>query len=62
MLTAAHDALREAGCTEAFLFTHEENKRALAVYERAGYRWHGSMRESDLRGRAIREPRLVKQL
>ena len=28
LLSAAHDALREAGCEEAFLFTHERNERA----------------------------------
>jgi ribosomal protein S18 acetylase RimI-like enzyme len=62
LLSAAHDALRAAGCREAFLFTHEQNERALAVYERAGYRPDGSTRESDMSGTAIRELRLVKQL
>jgi RimJ/RimL family protein N-acetyltransferase len=61
-LTAAHDALRAAGCEEAFLFTHERNARALAVYVSAGYRPDGSDRESDFRGTSIRELRLVKQL
>jgi ribosomal protein S18 acetylase RimI-like enzyme len=62
LLGAAHDALRAAGCTEAYLFTHEENERALAVYASAGYRPDGSIRESDFRGTAMREVRLVKQL
>lgn len=62
LLEAAHDALREAGCREAFLFTHEQNERALALYERAGYRRDGTSRESDFRGVAIRELRLVKEL
>ena len=62
LLTAAHDALRAAGCEEAFLFTHERNARALAVYVSAGYRPDGSDRESDFRGTPIRELRLVKQL
>lgn len=31
LLNAAHDALRDAGCTEACLFTHEQNERALKV-------------------------------
>ena len=62
LLGAAHDALRAAGCTEAFLFVHERNERALAVYASAGYRPDGSVRESDFRGTAIRELRLVKQL
>jgi ribosomal protein S18 acetylase RimI-like enzyme len=37
LLGAAYDALRAAGCPEAFLFTHEQNERALAVYVSAGY-------------------------
>jgi RimJ/RimL family protein N-acetyltransferase len=47
---------------QAFLFTHEHNDRALAVYASAGYRPDGSTRESDMSGTAIRELRLVKQL
>jgi ribosomal protein S18 acetylase RimI-like enzyme len=62
LLSAAHDALRKAGCKEAFLFTHEQNERALAVYASAGYRPDGSMRESDFHGTALREVRLVKKL
>jgi ribosomal protein S18 acetylase RimI-like enzyme len=62
LLGAAHDALRAAGCTEAFLFTHEQNERALAVYASAGYRPDGSSRESDFHGTPVRELRLVKQL
>lgn len=59
---AAHDELRAAGCQQAYLHTHEQNERALAVYESAGYRRDGSVRESDFGGIAIRELRLVKQL
>jgi ribosomal protein S18 acetylase RimI-like enzyme len=62
LLDAAHDALREAGCREAFLYTHEQNERALAVYRAAGYRQDGTVRESDFRGVALREPRLVRPL
>ena len=62
LLAAAHDALRAAGCPEAYLYTHERNERALAVYAAAGYRTTGSVRESDFRGVPIRELRLVKQL
>jgi ribosomal protein S18 acetylase RimI-like enzyme len=62
LLDAAHEALRTAGCREAFLYTHEENERALAVYKAAGYRRDGSVRESDFRGVHLREPRLVKLL
>ena len=62
LLNAAHDALRAAGCTEAYLFVHEQNERALAVYAAAGYRPDGSDRVSDFRGTRTRELRLVKQL
>jgi ribosomal protein S18 acetylase RimI-like enzyme len=62
LLSAAHDALRAAGCQQAYLFTHEQNKPALALYASAGYRPDGSVRESDFAGTAIRELRLVKQL
>ena len=62
LLSAAHDALRAAGCQQAHLFTHEQNERALALYASAGYRPDGSIRESDFGGTAIRELRLVKQL
>jgi GNAT superfamily N-acetyltransferase len=62
LLSEAHDALRAAGCKQAYLFTHEQNERALAVYASAGYGPDGSVRESDFRGTAIRELRLVKQL
>ncbi len=62
LLDAAHDALRAAGCREAFLYTHEQNERALTVYQAAGYRRDGFVRESDFRGVHLREPRLVKPL
>jgi ribosomal protein S18 acetylase RimI-like enzyme len=62
LLDAAHQELRAAGWREAFLYTHEENKRALSVYGAAGYRPDGSVRESDFRGLPLREPRLVKPL
>lgn len=62
LLSAAHQALRAAGCKTAFLFTHEQNDRALAVYTSAGYRPDGSIRESDFAGTALRELRLIKQL
>ncbi len=62
LLAAAHDALRAAGCPEAFLFVHEQNERALAVYTAAGYRPDGSDRVSEFRGTRVREVRLVKQL
>ena len=62
LLAAAHEALRSAGCREAFLYTNEQNERAIAVYEAAGYRRDGTVRESEFRGVHQREPRLVKPL
>lgn len=62
LLDAAHDALRMQGCSEAFLYTHADNRRAQAVYAAAGYYPDGSVRQSEFRGIAIREVRLVKQL
>lgn len=62
LLAAAEDALRAAGCAGAFLFTHEQNERAQAVYRAAGYHTDGSLRESTFRGIALREVRLVKAL
>jgi RimJ/RimL family protein N-acetyltransferase len=62
LLDAAHDALRAAGCREAYLYTHERNERALRVYARAGYRPDGTVRESDFMGNPLREVRLVKPL
>jgi ribosomal protein S18 acetylase RimI-like enzyme len=62
LLAAAHEVLRSAGCREAFLYTHEQNERAIAVYEAAGYRRDGTVRESEFRGVHQREPRLVKVL
>lgn len=62
LLTAAHDALRAAGCQQAFLFTHELNEGPLAFYAAAGYHPDGADRASDFRGTPIRELRLVKDL
>lgn len=62
LLDAAHDALRASGCQRAYLFTHEQNERALTVYASAGYHPDGSIRESNFKGTSIRELRLVKQL
>jgi ribosomal protein S18 acetylase RimI-like enzyme len=62
LLEAAHAALREAGCAEAFLFVHESNARALAVYAAAGYRPDGTDRVTEFRGKRIRELRLVTRL
>src|SRR5262245_26031254 len=47
---------------QAYLFVHEQNERALAVYAAAGYQPDGSDRVSEFRGTRIRELRLVKGL
>jgi ribosomal protein S18 acetylase RimI-like enzyme len=44
LLAAAHDILRAAGQTEAFLYTDERNVRARSVYAAAGYLPDGSVR------------------
>src|SRR5579863_5020184 len=62
LLADAHEVLRAADCREVFLYTHEQNARAIAVYEAAGYRRDGTVRESDFRGVHQREPRFVKVL
>jgi ribosomal protein S18 acetylase RimI-like enzyme len=62
LLDAAHDALRAAGCSSAFLYVHESNARAIGVYHAAGYRRDGTARESNFRGTPIREVRLVRPL
>lgn len=62
LLAAAHDALRASGCQQAYLYTHEQNERALALYRRAGYHPDGTIRESEFGGTTIRELRLVRQL
>ena len=55
-VTSEGDTLRVAGCKQAFLFVHEQNQRALAIAPM------DSIRESDFRGTALREVRLVKDL
>lgn len=62
LLATAHEALHAAGCRNAFLYVHEQNERALAVYAAAGYRLDGTDRVSDFRGVRVRELRLVRHL
>ncbi len=62
LLRAAHDALRAAGHSRAYLHTEERNVRARRVYEAAGYRPDGQCRESDFHGAPLRELRLVVAL
>ena len=62
LLAAAEDALREAGCEEAFVYTEERNHRPLRVYAAAGWRPDGGVKEREWLGVGIRELRLVKRL
>jgi GNAT superfamily N-acetyltransferase len=62
LLAAAEEALRGAGCAEAFVYTEERNERALRVYHAAGWREDGAAKERLWLGTPIREPRLVKRL
>jgi GNAT superfamily N-acetyltransferase len=62
LLAAAEDALRAAGCEEAIVYTEERNWRPLRVYEAAGWKPDGTVREREWLGVALREPRLRKRL
>jgi GNAT superfamily N-acetyltransferase len=62
LLAAAEDALRSAGCAEAFVHTEERNERPLRIYHAAGWREDGYVKEREWLGVTIREPRLVKRL
>lgn len=57
LMAAALDALREAGFTEATLWTAEENHRPRRIYEAAGWRSDGLSRERTWRGVSFRELR-----
>lgn len=62
LLEAALDALRAAGCRRAWLNTEERNERAVAFYERLGWRRDGEVRVREWHGAPLREPRFVKDL
>lgn len=62
LLSAAEEALRAAGCSEATLYTEERNERPLRVYHAAGWREDGYVKERDWLGVPLREPRLRKRL
>lgn len=62
LLDAALDALRAAGRTRAWLNTEERNARAVAFYEREGWRREGAPRVHDWHGARLCEPRFVKDL
>jgi GNAT superfamily N-acetyltransferase len=62
LLLAAEAALREAGCGEGTLWTEERNERARRVYEAAGWRLDGGVREREWNGAPLRELRYRKRL
>jgi GNAT superfamily N-acetyltransferase len=62
LLSVAEDALRDAGCSEAVVFTEERNHRPLLVYHAAGWREDGYVKERDWLGVPLREARLRKKL
>jgi hypothetical protein len=62
LLEAVEEAMRGAGCTEAFVYTEERNHRPLRVYAAAGWHPDGDALERDWLGVRIRELRLTKRL
>jgi ribosomal protein S18 acetylase RimI-like enzyme len=62
LLDRALEALRAAGCTQAWLNTEERNEPARRFYERLGWREEGAARVRDWHGARLREPRYVREL
>ena len=62
LLEAAEDALRKAGCTEAWLNTEERGTATRRFYERRGWVESGPPRVRDWHGVRLTEPRYAKQL
>lgn len=62
LLERALDALREAGCEEAWLNTEGRNQDARRFYESLGWREEGPPRERDWHGARLCEPRYAKRL
>jgi GNAT superfamily N-acetyltransferase len=62
LLDAGEAALRDAGCTDATLWTEERNERPRRVYEAAGWRHDGGVRERVWNGTPLRELRYRKTL
>src|SRR4051794_33043046 len=62
LLAAGEEALRAAGCREATLWTEERNERPRRVYEAAGWRTDGGVRERVWNGARLRELRYSKRL
>jgi GNAT superfamily N-acetyltransferase len=62
LLNRALDALRAAGCTQAWLNTEERNLGARRFYEHEGWIEEGPARVRDWHGAHLVEPRYVKAL
>ncbi len=62
LLDLALDQLRCAGCNTAFLYTEERNDRPRRVYEAAGWRTDGTVRERRYLDAPLREVRYVRPL
>ena len=62
LLAAGEAALRGTGCREATLWTEERNERPRRVYEAAGWRVDGEVRERVWNGAPLRELRYRKTL
>ena len=62
LLDAAEDALREAGCTEAWLNTEERGTATRRFYENRGWVESGPPRVRDWHGAHLVVPRYVKRL
>jgi ribosomal protein S18 acetylase RimI-like enzyme len=62
LLVLAAEALRAAGCTEAWLNTEVRNEGARRFYERQGWIEQGPPRVREWHGARLVEPRYVKPL
>ena len=62
LVVAAEDALRDAGCSEASLWTEERNVSARRVYQASGWRKTTDSRERVWNGATLRELRYRKRL
>jgi GNAT superfamily N-acetyltransferase len=62
LLAAGEAQLREAGCSEATLWTEERNERPRRFYEAAGWVLDGEARERVWNGAPLRELRYRKPL
>lgn len=62
LLERALDALRRAGCSQAWLNTEERSVAVRRFYERHGWREEGPVRVREWHGATLREPRYVRDL